>query len=122
MKLPSQPKKPALDLKHIKLYSTGRNGKRYTDHFYKGRNHNFGIEISIQNNTSNQKNVKIGGCVFDNMDHIIARWNTTLVVNPHANNAIDFYITHEYFAKMNVGVYHLCFWINDKKCLLNILK
>lgn len=64
MKIPVRDHRPALELKYIKLYSTGRKGKRFTDHFYKTRNHNFEVEILIQNNTANQQNVKVGGSVF----------------------------------------------------------
>jgi len=115
MKIPVQSRKPALELISIRLYSTGNSGKRFTDHFYKARNHNFGVEIYIQNNTSYQQNVKIGGCVFDNSDSIVVRWNTVIFLNPHEGRKHDFYIRHDSFTKLHVGVYHIRFWINDKK-------
>lgn len=115
MRIPSVSKRPALELKSIKIYSTGYKGKIFTEHIYKSKNHNFGIEISIQNNTSSSKDVKVGGCVYDNFDNIVARWNTTMIINPHTSNATDFYITHDKFARLHVGTYHMRFWINDKR-------
>lgn len=115
MKIPVRDYRPALELKYIKLYSTGRKGKRFTDHFYKARNHNFGVEILIQNNTANQQNVKVGGCVFDSSDNIVARWNGSMIISPHGSNKTDFYIGHEKFEQLHVGTYHFRFWINDKK-------
>ena len=52
LNVPSQPKRPPLELCKISLYSTGARGKVFTNHFYKALNHNFGVEMVIRNNKS----------------------------------------------------------------------
>lgn len=72
-----QPKRPPLELLSIKLYSTGIK-KVFTDHFYKSMNRNFGVEITIRNNTSKMQEMKIGGCIggciYDSNKNKAANW------------------------------------------------
>ncbi len=70
---PSKPERPPLELCKIKLYSTGLRGKVFTDHFYKLMNHNFGVEIVVQNNTSTTQIIKVGGCVYDIQGNTIVK-------------------------------------------------
>ena len=118
MKIPlspsSQPKKPPLELRSIRLYSTGLK-KVFTDHFYKSMNHNFGIEITIRNNTSKLQKMKIGGCVYDSKKKIIAKWLNNKNISPHCSASYDYYVREETFNKMDAGKYTVIFWINDKK-------
>lgn len=111
---PSQSKRPPLELCSIKLYSTGLK-KVFTNHFYKSMNHNFGVEITIRNNTSQLQNVKIGGCVYDNNGTTVIRWNGNKRVNPNSSVSYDFYVKEQSFSQMKEGKYKIQFWINDKK-------
>jgi len=111
---PQQPKRPPLELLSIKLYSTGLK-KVFTNHFYKSMNHNFGVEITIRNNTSQLQNMKIGGCIYDDKGTTIIRWNANKKINPHSSIPYDFYVKEESFSRMKEGKYKIQFWINDKK-------
>ena len=117
MKIPTsslQPKRPPLELLHIKLYSTGLK-KVFTDHFYKSMNHNFGVQITIRNNTSKLQYMKIGGCIYDIHGKKIVNWIGNKKINPHCKASYDFYVKEQQFLKMNAGKYTIIFWINDKK-------
>ena len=107
--------KPPLELCHIKLYSTGLKGKVYTNNFYKSMIHNFGIEMQIRNNTSQIQNVNIGGCIYDNMDNTIVRWNTRKQIPARSTLSNDFYVSENTFSQMKIGRYKVQFWVNDKK-------
>lgn len=111
---PSQSKRPPLELCSIKLYSTGLK-KVFTNHFYKSMNHNFGVEITIRNNTSQLQNVKIGGCVYNDNGKTVIRWNGNKRVNPNSSVSYDFYVKEQSFSQMKEGKYKIQFWINDKK-------
>ena len=104
MNIPTNPKKAPLEMKSIKLYSTGLK-KVFTNHFYKSMNHNFGIEITIRNNTNRMQEMKIGGCVYDSNKKI----------NPNSNACYDYYVKEHTFNTMKPGKYIVIFWINDKK-------
>lgn len=110
----SQPKRPPLELCSIKLYSTGLR-KIFTNHFYKSMNHNFGVEITIRNNTNQSQSMRIGGCVYDDKGMVIVRWNSTKNINAISSNSYDFYAKEQTFSKMKEGKYKIQFWINDKK-------
>lgn len=109
-----QPKRPPLELLSIKLYSTGIK-KVFTDHFYKSMNRNFGVEITIRNNTSKMQEMKIGGCIYDSNKNKAANWIGNKKINPHSTIPYDFYVTENTFSKLNAGKYVVIFWINDKK-------
>lgn len=110
----SQPKRPPLELCSIKLYSTGLK-KVFTNHFYKSMNHNFGVEITIRNNTSKTQNMRIGGCVYDEKGTTVIRWRSNKQINPHCSVPYDFYVKEADFSQMKPGKYKIQFWINDKK-------
>lgn len=118
MKIPlctSQPqKRPPLELLSIKLYSTGLK-KIFTKHFYKSMNHNFGVELTIRNNTSKLQDMKIGGCIYDINRKKTVNWIGNKKINPHSSATYDFYVREQAFSKMNAGKYTIIFWINDKK-------
>lgn len=114
MNIPTNPQKPPLEMKNIKLYSTGLK-KLFTNHFYKSMNHNFGIEITIRNNTSNIQKLKIGGCVNNSNNKKIANWISNKSIRPHTSQSFDFYIKEQDFNRMDLGKYTVIFWINDKK-------
>lgn len=109
-----QPKRPPLELLSIKLYSTGIK-KVFTDHFYKSMNRNFGVEITIRNNTSKMQEMKIGGCIYDSNKNKAANWIGNKKINPHSTVPYDFYVTEDRFSKLSAGKYVVIFWINDKK-------
>lgn len=115
MQIPvNQPKRPPLELCSIKLYSTGLK-KIYTNHFYKSMNHNFGVEIRIQNNTSRVQDIRIGGCIYDNYDNVVSRWGGTKHIRANSTASYDFYVQENVFSQMKSGQYKILFWINDKK-------
>lgn len=104
----------SIEIKSIKLYSTGKKGKVYTDKFYKQINHNFGIEILLKNNTNTQQNVKVGWCIYKNGIEIMkGTFNKKLNANSTASN--DFYVEEKSFKKLKSGKYKSQFWVNDKK-------
>lgn len=111
---PQQPKRPPLELLDIKLYSTGIK-KVFTDHFYKSMNRNFGIEITIRNNTSKLQEMKIGGCIYDGNKNKAVNWIGNKKINPHSTTSYDFYVSEDRFSKLSAGKYTVIFWINDKK-------
>lgn len=111
---PQQPKRPPLELLSIKLYSTGLK-KVFTNHFYKSMNHNFGVEITIRNNTSKLQDMKIGGCIYDVNKKKIVNWIDNKKINPHSLSSYNFYVKEQTFLKMGDGKYKIIFWINDKK-------
>lgn len=108
------PKRPPLELLSIKLYSTGIK-KVFTDHFYKSMNHNFGVEITIRNNTSKLQEMKIGGCIYDSNKNKAVNWIGNKKINSHSTTSYDFYVTEDRFSKLCAGKYTIIFWINDKK-------
>lgn len=118
MKIPTKPsstnKKPPLELTSIKMYSTGLK-KVFTNHFYKTMNHNFGIEISIKNNSSSIQNMKIGGCVNDSNNKMVCKWISNKTINPHSSKPYYYYVEERTFNNMKPGKYTIIFWINDKK-------
>lgn len=114
MNIPTNPQKPSLEMKSIKLYSTGLK-KVFTNHFYKSMNHNFGIEITIKNNTNKIQEMKIGGCVYDSNRKAAANWISNKKINPHSCTLYDYYVKEQTFNKMKAGKYIVIFWINDKK-------
>lgn len=110
----NQPKRPPLELCGVQLYSTGIK-KVLTNHFYKSMNHNFGVEISVRNNTSKMQNLRIGGCVYDEKGNTVTSWNGTKEIKALSSASYDFYVREETFSKMKEGKYKIQFWINDKK-------
>lgn len=111
---PQQPKYSPLELISIKLYSTGIK-KVFTDHFYKSMNHNFGVEITIRNNTSKIQKMKIGGCIYDNNKNKVINWIGNKKINPYSTTEYNFYVTEDSFSKLKTGKYTVIFWINDKR-------
>ena len=88
-----------IEVKKILLYSTGINGKVYTKKFHKKMNHNFGIEITLKNNTNIQQNVKVGWCIYKNGVEILkGTFNKKVNANSTASN--DFYVKQESFKKL----------------------
>ncbi len=106
--------KPPLELLSIKLYSTGIK-RVFTNHFYKSMNHNFGVQITIRNNTSKLQNMKIGGCIYDSNKKKAVNWIGNKSINSYSSTSYDFYVKEQTFSKMNAGKYTIIFWINDKK-------
>lgn len=102
------------EIQSIRLYSTGKKGKVYTDKFYKQLNHNFGIEILLKNNTNVQQNVKVGWCIYKDGSEIMkGTFNKKINANSTATN--DFYVKEESFKRLKSGKYKSQFWVNDKR-------
>ena len=102
------------EIQSIRLYSTGKKGKVYTDKFYKQINHNFGIEILLKNNTNVQQNVKVGWCIYKDGSEIMkGTFNKKINANSTATN--DFYVKEESFKRLKSGKYKSQFWVNDKR-------
>lgn len=103
-----------IELTNIRLYSTGRKGKVYTTKFYKAMNHNFGIEITLQNNTSTLQNVKVGWCIYKDGNEIMkGAFNER--VNAYNSLTTDFYVKEQAFNNLKVGKYKSQFWVNDQR-------
>lgn len=108
-----KPKK-AIELTKIQLYSTGKKGKVPTKNFYKSMNHNFGIEITLKNNTSSLQNVKVGWCIYKEGNEII-KGTFNKKVNANSSLSTDFYVKEQVFNNMKVGKYKSQFWVNDQR-------
>lgn len=101
-----------VELTKISLYSTGKKGKVYTTNFYKSMNHNFGIEITLKNNTYVLQNVKVGWCIYKD-GNVIVKGTFNKKVNPNSTLTNDFYVQEKTFNNLKVGKYKSQFWVND---------
>lgn len=103
----------------MNLYATSSNGKRFTNHFYHSKNHNFGVEVRIQNSTSCVYNFNIAGCVYDSNGVEICRWKRTIKEVLPSNSPVenDFWVDRNKFLAMRDGKYKVQFWINDIKVI-----
>lgn len=115
--MPNKPQRPPLELSSIKLYSTGSRGKVFTDRFYKSMNHNFGVQVTILNNTNTIQSAKIHGCVYNSGDSQIIEWKANKKLNAKSESSFDLYVKEENFEKLKNGKYKIKFWINDKKVM-----
>ena len=111
-----QAERPRLELRSIRLYSTGLKGKVYTNHFYKAMNHNFGVEMKIRNNTFLTQTVRVAGRVYDDQGTEVAKWiGRKYELIGQSEGTYDFYVYESRFATMKEGKYKVQFWVNDKK-------
>lgn len=104
-----------VDLRNIRLYSTGAKGKVYTNKFYKSINHNFGIEVVLENRTSQIQQVQLGHCIYDSNGKTILKGNFRPKIKPHCVFTQYIYVNAGTFAKMKNGTYKSQFWLNDTK-------
>lgn len=104
-----------VDLRSIRLYSTGAKGKVYTNKFYKSINHNFGIEVVLENRTSQYQQVQLGHCIYDSNGKTVLKGNFRPKIKPHCICTQDIYVDANTFAKMKTGTYKSQFWLNDTK-------
>lgn len=105
---------PKIEIQNIRLYSTGKKGKVYTNKFYKQINHNFGIEVLLKNNTNIQQNVKVGWCIYKNGAEIL-KGTFNQKVNANSTTSNDFYIKEENFKNLRPGEYKSQFWVNNER-------
>lgn len=101
-----------VELTKISLYSTGKKGKVYTTNFYKSMNHNFGIEITLKNNTYVLQNIKVGWCIYKD-GNVIVKGTFNKKVNPNSISTTDFFVQEKTFNNLKVGKYKSLFWVND---------
>lgn len=106
--------KKTIELINIRLYSTGKKGKVYTNNFYKSMNHNFGVEIKLRNNTSLLQNVKVGWCIYKKGKEIM-KGTFNKKVNANGFMTTDFYVEKQAFNDLRVGKYESKFWVNDQR-------
>lgn len=101
----------------LNLYATSSNGKIFTDHFYRSKNHNFGVEVRIQNSTSCVYSFNIAGCIYDSNGKEIYRWKRTTITVPPNNSPVeeDFWVDRNKFLAMRDGKYKMQLWINGIK-------
>lgn len=105
-----------VSLEKIRLYCTGAKGKVFTTTFRKSINHNFGIEVVIDNNTSQTQTVKLGHCIYDESGtNTMFKGTFYPKVKPHSTLTENIYVDAKAFAKMKKGKYKSQFWLNDKK-------
>lgn len=109
-------KEPPLSI-GINLYATSSKGKIYTQHFYRSKNHDFGVEVRIHNSTSCVYSFNIAGCIYDSNGVEIYRWTrTTKKVSPSDSPVEnDFWVDRDKFLAMRDGEYKMQLWINDIK-------
>ncbi|WP_300791828.1 hypothetical protein [uncultured Acetatifactor sp.] len=101
----------------INLYAISSNGKIYTNHFHRAKNHDFGVEIRIQNSTSCVYSFNIAGCVYDSNGVEIYRWRRTTKRVLPSNSPVenDLWVDRDKFLAMRDGKYKIQLWINDIK-------
>ena len=99
----------------IKLYSTGPKGKVYTSIFYKLLNHNFGVELSLKNNTPKSQTIKARWCLYNESGRPIFDKYYNKTVNASGKLTSDFYVDEKFFSKLKPGKYKSQFWINGKR-------
>lgn len=75
-------------------------------------NHNFGIEITLKNNTYVLQNVKVGWCIYKD-GNVIVKGTFNKKVNPNSTLTNDFYIQEKTFNNLKIGKYKSQFWVND---------
>lgn len=109
---PVSTKTNCVQLRKIQLYSTGKKGKVFTTEFHKMMNHNFGIELTLENTSSSVQNVKVGWCICKGDDKVI---NGTFNKRIHARQTLtcDFFVKQDAFARLQPGEYKSLFWVND---------
>lgn len=116
--IPVKPELPAIELVSARIYSTGSNGKVYTNKAYKALNHNFGIEFSIRNNTKSNKTVSMVGYVYDPAGKSLVTWKSKDIrISPHTQLEQDFFVDHDVFLRMTSGDYKVQFWANGKRII-----
>jgi len=98
----------------VNLYAFDSNGKIFTDHFFRSRNHNFGIEVRILNSTSRVYSFNIAGCLYDSNGVEIFRWKriTKEVIPSNSPTKSYFNVDRNKFLAMRNGEYKVQFWIN----------
>lgn len=103
----------------VDLYATCSNGKIFTNHFYRSKNHNFGVKVRIQNSTSYVYSFNIAGCVYDSIGVEIFRWKrTTKEVSPsNSPKESYFWVDRNKFLAMKDGKYKVQLWINDVRVI-----
>ena len=103
----------AVKLSKIQLYSTGRKGKVFTTTFYKMINHNFGIEITLLNNSPVPQKVKVGWCIYKDEEKVV-KGTYFKQVKAYSSLTWDIYVKKGTFDKMKCGNYKSLFWVNDQ--------
>lgn len=105
-----------IEVQNIRLYCTGAKGKVYTSTFRKSLNNNFGIEITIKNNTSQTQTVKLGHCIYDKSgNNTLFKSTFYPQIKPMSTLTESIFIDNESFKKMKKGKYKSQFWLNDNK-------
>ena len=101
----------------LNLYATTSSGKIFTDYFCRSKNHNFGLEVRIQNSTSCVYSFIIAGCIYDSNGEEIYRWKRTTIKVPPNNSPAeeDFWVDRNKFLAMRDGKYKVQLWINGIK-------
>lgn len=114
MARPSKPKPPLTA--EGKLFSTGIRGPVFTNHFYTSMNKDFGVKISVKNNTSSVQTIKTGGRVYNSYNVSVYNWQVRIYQVPaYRPFKKNFWVPEKIFSKLAEGTYTVHFWINDKK-------
>ena len=103
-----------VELTRLLLYGTGKKGKVYTKTFHKEMNHNFGIQLTLKNNSNVQQDVKVGWCIYREGTEIL-KGTFYEKINAHDVLDKDFYVKDFAFNKMKAGEYKSQFWLNDER-------
>lgn len=106
---------PYIEISSVKLYSNGIN-KVYTKHFYKSMNYNFGIDLSLKNNFSQNLKAKIYIYVHNSINEYnsIANWEEEKMINENDSITCNYEVSNRIFSEMQVGKYIIRFCINGK--------
>lgn len=100
-----------IKLLNTRLYAVGIKGRVYTKEFRKLIIHNFGIEISLINNSNVLQNVNIKWCICSNGAEIENR-TCHKRINAHQRVDKEFYVEKQVFKQLRSGQY-------DSKLLIN---
>ena len=77
-------------------------------------NHNFGIQLTLKNNSNVQQNVNVGWCIYKVGVEII-KGTFYEKINAHEVLDKDFYVKDFAFNKLKPGEYKSQFWLNDER-------
>lgn len=76
----------------------------------------FGIEVTVRNNTSNAQLVTMGGCVRNGMGNCVWTWRKiTQEIWPNSSYKKSFWLPKQKLNALTSGWYRLEFWVNDQK-------
>lgn len=105
-------KSPPIKLEKLELYSAGVNGKVSTNTFYKDITRNFGVKVTLANNTYTLQQVRFNWRIYNNVDNIVVQKTFQKTISKQSQLMADFHVSRDEFSKFAIGKYKSQLWIN----------